>query len=98
MQRIREKSRIQTQFLLEMLDGIDVVTSRNPDERGCQLSLRIGEGAELLVRKLEERGIVCDFRPPNIVRVSPSPLYNSFDDLVRFSECLLEVFFKPLLG
>jgi kynureninase len=89
MEKIREKSVAQTRFLLDMLDHFakgkcEVVTPRHENARGCQVSLLIEEDAEKMVKVLEAKGVVCDFRPPNIVRVTPSPLYNTMEDIYRF--------------
>lgn len=91
--RIREKSRLQTAFLMELLnlfpaDLFEVITPVNPDLRGGQLSLLIHSHAEECLRKLEERGMICDFRPPNIIRVTPSPLYNTFHEVYLFAGSL----------
>jgi kynureninase len=66
---------------------VEIVTPREPARRGCQLSLRVAGGRELLGR-LEEASIVCDFREPNVLRVAPAPLYNTFHDVWRFVETL----------
>lgn len=87
---IRKKSELQTDFLLQMLDemrtdDIEVVTSREPQNRGCQLSLKVNSNAKELKQKLYDEGIICDLRQPNIIRITPSPLYNSFFDLHAFT-------------
>lgn len=87
MARLREKSMLQTAFLLELLDdiGIDIITPRLAEERGCQLSILAGQSAKETVNKLIAQGIICDFRSPDIIRVAPSPLYNSFSDIYQFA-------------
>lgn len=83
--------------------GVAIVTPAAPRWRGCQLSLRVvpaEPGAEppsmrALERSLRERGVSTDAREPDIVRISPAPLFNSFDDVRRFiaalTECLGEL-------
>ena len=90
MQRLRQKSELQTAFLFELLDlmpspSFHVITPRDAKERGSQLSLYIHQSAEKFLCELEKREIVCDFRPPNILRVTPSPLYNTFDEIYQFA-------------
>jgi kynureninase len=90
MLQLRQKSEQQTAFLLELLEQLpaaacEVLTPKNPAERGAQLSLLIRDKAELRLQELEKRGVVCDFRPPNIIRVTPSPFYTSFEELYEFA-------------
>ncbi len=91
--RLREKSERQTAYLLELLDPSKtvVITPRDPRQRGSQLSLLFPD-AEKHLRRLEKKGIICDFRPPNIIRVTPSPLYNTYHEIYRFAEVLCSEF------
>ena len=52
------------------------------------LSIVVHDRPRDLVKGLEARGIVCDFREPNVVRVAPAPLYNSFHDVLTFAKAL----------
>jgi kynureninase len=54
------------------------------------LSLRVREGAEALHAELSRRAVYCDFRRPDVVRVAPVPLYNSFEDTWRFAQIVRE--------
>jgi kynureninase len=95
MARLRRKSEALTAFLLSCLDEIDtdlleMITPRDPAARGCQLSLRVREGAEALHAELSRRAVYCDFRRPDVVRVAPVPLYNSFEDTWRFAQIVRE--------
>jgi kynureninase len=65
-----------------------VITPRNPDERGCQLSIRAHEHPKELLKELEAAGVKCDFREPNVIRVAPAPLYNTFHEVWRFARIL----------
>ncbi|NGX37063.1 MAG: Kynureninase [Chlamydiae bacterium] len=92
---MRKKSKLQTAFLLELLEQIpahylEIVTPENPNERGCQISLLIKRNAEKVLKNLENKGVICDFRPPNIIRVTPSPLYNTFFEIYQFIHLLTE--------
>jgi len=97
MEPIREKSIRLTsylQFLLESEAGEHskkrymVVTPRNTNERGSQLSIQVQEHPKELFNKLESTGVICDFREPNVIRVAPTPLYNTFHEVWRFAEIL----------
>ena len=95
MNALRAKSVAQTEFLLDQLDalsggGPEVITPRNPDQRGGQLSLRFGAEAKGLHDALTQEGVVCDFREPDCLRLAVAPLYNRFEDLVRFVQILQE--------
>jgi kynureninase len=93
MARLRAKSERITQYLEMLLDRIPrdkltQVTPREPERRGGMLALQIHQRAKHLVEQLEAQGIVCDFREPDIIRVTPAPLYNSFHDVWRFANVL----------
>jgi kynureninase len=101
MEALRGKSVSLTGYLEFLLDqkGLDhqgkaavsIISPRNPEWRGSQLSLSIrGHGREI-VDRLRERGVVCDWREPDILRVAPAALYNSFTDVFRFVEILAQV-------
>ncbi|MBI1307565.1 MAG: kynureninase [Bacteroidetes bacterium] len=59
-----------------------------PEDRGCQLSVLTGENGKSLFDHLTENGIIADWREPNVIRMAPVPLYNSFEDIHRFGEVL----------
>lgn len=93
MDRLRAKSRALTgylRFLLERdpLPGLRILTPREPDAHGCQLSLAFDRDARGLFRELAARGFVGDFRPPDVIRVAPVPLYNTFHEVWRFARAL----------
>ena len=58
------------------------------DERGCQLSIRVKNADKSLFKAITERGVIADWREPDVIRVAPVPLYNSFLDVFRFVEIL----------
>ena len=83
------------QFLLESdrhgaSKRFTVITPRNINGRGCQLSILAHEHPKELFRKLEAAGVKCDFREPNVIRVAPTPLYNTFHEVWRFAKILAE--------
>jgi kynureninase len=69
---------------------LEIVTPRAPEARGCQLSLRVRGGARELFDALDHRGVVGDFRDPDVIRLAPAPLYNSFHDVWRCARVLAE--------
>lgn len=93
MQTLRVRSIELTGFVERSLDRvfddrIEIVTPRDPARRGCQLSIRIPGSARAMQAALQEHGVITDFRPPDIIRVAPVPLYNSYGDIARFVEAL----------
>ena len=88
LDRLRDKSLAMTGWLADGIeahldDVLEVLTPKDAERRGCQLSLRVPAGREQgrrLFRHLEEHGVIADWREPDIVRVAPVPLYNSYQD------------------
>lgn len=93
IERLREKSIRLTGYLESLLkelvgESVEMLTPREAMRRGCQLSVRIGEpGVE---RALATAGVVCDVREPDVVRLAPAPLYNSFHDVWRGAKAVAE--------
>ncbi|MEZ6184789.1 MAG: kynureninase [Planctomycetota bacterium] len=90
---LRAKSVALTGYLERLIDAIpgevfEVVTPRDPEQRGCQLSILVHERPEELFRALQAAGVICDFRRPNVIRVAPAPLYNGYVDCWRFAQVL----------
>ena len=95
MDRLRAKSRALTGYLEHLLrtrlaDRLSIISPADPDQRGCQLSLRTGPEGRDAHRHLSERGIRCDWREPDVLRVAPVPLYNRFADVHRLVEVMAE--------
>jgi kynureninase len=93
MEALRAKSVKLTGYLQFLLDraGADrftVITPRETNERGCQLSILAHEHPKELFGKLEAAGVKCDFREPKVIRAAPTPLYNTFDEIWRFAKIL----------
>jgi kynureninase len=91
MEKLRAKSDDLTAYLEYLLDGIsakygdacqlEIITPRDQKQRGAQLSILLhGQGKELF-NFISEEGVVADWREPNVIRVSPAPLYNSYEDV-----------------
>ncbi len=89
MDSLRRKSERLTGYFESLIrarlgDHVDVITPSDPSRRGCQLSLRIRSSKTSpreAFAKLEETGVTCDWREPDVIRVAPVPLYNSFTDV-----------------
>jgi kynureninase len=95
MTRLREKSERLTGYLQFLLDCapsklFSVITPRAPNEHGCQLSVLVHEHPRELFQKLEKAGVKGDFREPDVIRVAPTPLYNTFHEVWRFAKILAE--------
>ena len=97
MKSLREKSIKLTGFLADSLnalshDKIRILTPIDPVHRGAQLSLQIKNSDKTLHQKLTDLGVVSDWREPDVIRLAPAPLYNSFQDVHEFvqrlSQCL----------
>uniref|UniRef100_A0A8C8ARS4 Kynureninase n=1 Tax=Otus sunia TaxID=257818 RepID=A0A8C8ARS4_9STRI len=67
---------------------VKIITPSQIEERGCQLTLSFSLPIKSVFKELEKRGVACDMREPNALRVAPVPLYNSFHDVHRFIEIL----------
>ncbi len=95
MPALRAKSRKLTAYLQYWIDRsaagrIELLTPREPRFRGCQLSMRVLDRPRELFRGLQESGVVADYREPDVIRVAPVPLYNSFHDVWRFGTVLCD--------
>uniref|UniRef100_A0A8C6A4X6 Kynureninase n=2 Tax=Marmota marmota marmota TaxID=9994 RepID=A0A8C6A4X6_MARMA len=70
---------------------VNIITPSNIEDRGCQLTLTFSIPKKNVFEELEKRGVVCDKREPNGIRVAPVPLYNSFHDVYKFINLLASV-------
>jgi kynureninase len=93
MSALIEKSHKLTGYLELLIDEIgderiSVITPRDTDQRGCQLSIRVKNADKSLHERIVESGVYADWREPDVIRVAPVPLYNSFAEVFRFAEIL----------
>ena len=96
MDALRERSLRLTGYLEALIrerlsNVLDIVTPAEPARRGAQLSLRVQGGraqGRALFEALGAQGIVGDWREPDVIRISPAPLYNSHADVLRFAQAV----------
>lgn len=96
MEALRKKSVQLTAYLAYCLEEVNastslalhIITPQDPNQRGCQLSILTGDNGEALFRYLTDHGVIADWRHPNVIRVAPVPLYNSYEDVYRFAQLL----------
>ncbi len=96
MENLRAKSEKLTgylEFLVNDLNNahISIITPSDPTQRGCQLSIQVKNADKKLHTKLTEAGVISDWREPDVIRVAPAPLYNSFEDVFEMVERLKRV-------
>jgi kynureninase len=94
MDALRAKSIKLTSYLEFLLNQngakrFTIITPKSRDERGCQLSILAHEHPKELHNKLIASDVKCDFREPNVIRVAPTPLYNTFHEVWRFAQLLI---------
>jgi len=92
-ENLREKSIKMTnylEFLLQELDGdrISIITPSDSKDRGCQLSLAVKNADKSLFDAITAKGVIADWREPDVIRIAPVPLYNNFEDCWRFVDVL----------
>lgn len=92
---LREKSLQLTAYLEYLLNSLhlskeqlEVITPSDPDSRGCQLSMLANKNGKEIFDSLTTGGVIADWREPNVIRVAPVPLYNSYEDVFDFVEIL----------
>lgn len=73
---------------------IEVITPGNEKEKGCQVSMLMLERGREIFDELNANGVIADWRQPNVIRIAPTPLYNSFEDVWRFGEIILNILKK----
>jgi len=96
MKALREKSEKLTgymEFLLKQIDNLSfqIITPAEPGRRGCQLSLLFSDRGREVFDALTKRGVIADWREPNVIRIAPVPMYNTFEDAYKFYEILKNI-------
>ncbi len=96
IKNLRKKSIQLTAYLEYLLQPttcspqspITIITPTDPKARGCQLSLQTKANGKKIFDKLTKAGIIADWREPDVIRIAPVPMYNSFEDVWRFADIL----------
>ncbi len=97
MDALLAKQRELTGFLEFIINDIsarynncdfEIITPQNPAERGCQLSVLTHGQGKRLFDYLMQNGVIADWREPNVIRMAPVPMYNSFEDVWQFGQIL----------
>jgi kynureninase len=96
LQALRSKSLQLTaylEFLLKQLTHLEfeTITPSEPQRRGAQLSMLFTKDGRKVFDELTSKGVIADWREPNVIRVAPVPMYNSFEDVYRFYEILKDL-------
>ena len=74
--------------LLNSIENVDILTPREQDKRGAQISIQLKDFNKKTYSNLIKNGYICDYRSPDVLRIAPAPLYNSFEDVFYFSKFL----------
>jgi kynureninase len=104
-ENIQAKQKQLNNYLWFVLDEVNKSTSqkkielitprpdghRNEDERGCQVSMLMLEEGKQIFDELTKQGVMADWREPNVIRIAPVPLYNSFEEVWRFGNILRQI-------
>ena len=96
MAALRAKSVQLTGYLEFVLgeipnDFCSVISPSEPMQRGTQLSVRVKNSPQNLLKQLQDKGAICDFRQPDIIRVAPAPMYCGFEDVFELGQILAEI-------
>ena len=99
MKNLRKKSEQLTGFLEYLIENFDpeggkikILTPKNPLERGCQLSLKCTGNGKGIFNYLLKNNVIADWREPEVIRIAPVPLYNTFTEVFTFVQLLKEAF------
>ena len=100
MEPLRKKSILLTAYLIYTIDQVNialgqeyykVITPKHENERGAQVSIIAKQDGKLVFEQLVEHHVLGDWREPNVIRLSPAPLYNSFEDIFTTGNLLLKI-------
>lgn len=78
------------EFVIESIDNerIKIITPSDPNKRGSQLSIQVQNADKTLFDKITAAGVIADWREPDVIRIAPTALYNSYEDVYHFSQIL----------
>ena len=100
LKNLRAKSLALTDFCIQLLNEINeekkevlfqIITPLNKNERGSQLSIVAMHNGRKIFEELSKRGVICDWREPDVIRIAPVPMYNTFEDVYNFINILKEI-------
>ena len=98
MEKLHVKRKLLTGYLHFVLNDInskqkalEIITPSSEAERGCQVSILMLKDGKKIFDKLTKEGVIADWREPNVIRIAPVPLYNSFDDIYRFGKIIQSI-------
>jgi kynureninase len=93
IKRLRKKSMLLTAYLEYLLKSIDpegkqfsIITPDDPNQRGCQLSVLMKANGKKTFDRIQKKGVMADWREPDVIRIAPVPLYNTFEEVYTFAE------------
>ena len=93
MDRLRAKSVHLTGYMEYLLHQIDtdkirIITPSNPSQRGSQLSIQVKNADKTLFQKINDAGVIADWREPDVIRVAPTAMYNTYEEVYQFVKIL----------
>ena len=97
MERLHQKRKKLVSYLYFILDSvnrqnkeqvIELITPSEENARGCQVSILMLKNGRAVFEAITQQGVLADWREPNVIRVAPVPLYNTFEDIYRFGEIM----------
>ena len=95
MDRLRKKAITLTAYCESLVSSlgkevVNIITPSDPNQRGSQLSIQVKNADKQLFNTITEKGVIADWREPDVIRISPVPMYNSFEDVWKFYSILKE--------
>ena len=95
-QNLVAKSRILTQYMEFLIDQLDtdrirIITPKDLEQRGCQLSIQVKDANKEIFNAISAKGVIADWREPDVIRIATAPLYNNHEDVWRFVDILKSV-------
>jgi len=103
MQNLVAKGKLLSGYLIFIINKInesstkktiEIITPLEDEKRGCQVSMLMLENGKAIFNELIKAGVIADWREPNVIRVAPVPLYNSFEDIYNFGKIIQESVIK----
>jgi len=91
IEAIRNKSLAMTAYLEKLISSFDfikIITPSDSSQRGCQLSLFFERNGKEIFQYIQKNGVIADWREPNVIRIAPAPLYNTFGEIFEFYQII----------